>query len=447
MFNYIYVEFPNSASSPRYVTYATLYQNRYQHEIVLLEFRDWNVDFDEITTGSPIFITINDGGNKKEFKGYVDTVTPDQAPGKSITKVTAISPSYNMKTTRQTIYKDMSADGVIQQIASEYRFNAFTTPHPRLYPQISQAGCSDWEFIVKLAKQSGYSLRTENTEVYLQPMLYEYTTKRGEATRFTMRDASNPAGSNLYTFEPTISETISYDGDVKAAIAVSGLDEASTGLLSFTQQERLKPTKKKTKPEFFDKFATNVVAPTALIAQYEAEAAEQRAAFPYRATAKVLGDATLRPDAPVFLEGVGSYSGYWVILGTEHTIEETDRNIFMYTTILHLGTDSLGESAIWEDGKTILAPDYAPKRTLIPGVRQTNIAPASTLSRTAPNIGPQSTGSFSTAKNRKVPNVNNRAVSAPTWVAKTKVPNPITQPVKKEPAYVNRLLNKTNKIL
>lgn len=442
MFNYVYVEFPNSSVAPKYVHNLTLHQNRYHHEIAVIQFRDWNVDYDAVSNGSPIYLVINDGVNKKEFRGYVDTVLPNQSPSKNITEITAVSPSYKMKTPRQTVYKDLSADGVIQQIASEYRFNAFTLPHPRIYPQISQAGYSDWEFMVYLAKQSGYSLRTENTEIYLQPMLYEYANKRSEAPRFIMRDSNNPAGSTLYSFDITLSETNRYDGEVKAAVAVSGLDEKSNGLLSITQQKRTTKTKNKVKPEFFDKFATDVVATDPTVAGYEAEAAEQRAIFQYRGDAKVIGNATLRPDMPVFLEGAGSYSGYWVVLGTEHIVEEQQRNVYMYTTILHLGTDSLGEAAVWEDGKRILSPDYEPKRTLIPGVRQTNTPPTSSLLRTAPNIGPQSTGNFSTVKNRAVPNVNNRSVSAPSWVAKTKSPNPIAQPIKKTPSVPNRLLSK-----
>ena len=419
-----------------------LYQDRYHHEVAVIQFRDWDVDYDTITNGSPINFTLNDGASKKEFIGYVDTVMPVQSPGQNMTEVTAVSASYKMKTPRQTVYKEMSVDGVIQQIAAEYRFNAFTTAHPRIYPQISQAGYSDWEFMAALAKQAGYSLRTENTEIYLQPMLYEYTNRRSEALKFTMRDANNPAGSTLYEFTPVVSETASYDGDVKAAVAVSGFDEKSGALMSITQQNRAAKTKLKAKPEFFDKFATTVVANDPTVAEYEAKAAEQRSIFQYRGDAKVIGDATLRPDMPVYLEGVGGYSGYWVVLGAEHIIEEQQRNIYMYTTILHLGTDSLGEANVWEDGKKITEPNYSPTRTLVPGVRQTNTPPASALFRTAPNIGPQSIGNFSTVTNRPVPNVNNRVASAPSWVAKTKSPNPITEPVKKTAAYPNRLLSK-----
>lgn len=442
MFNYVKVEFPNSATQPIYVHNFSLHQARYSHEIAVMQFRDWDIKYSNIETGSPISITINDGGNKKEFRGYVHKVTPDSTPSHNTTTVMAVSGSYVMKSTSQKVYKGLSADGVVEQIAAKYRFNAFTKAHPRIYPQISQAGHSDWELMVRLAKQSGYSLRTENTEIYMQPVLEEYTTKRSEAPRFIMRDASNPSGSTIYSFNANISEAMDNEGDMKAAISISGFDSTSVSPISITQQVRAKKTKTKSKTEFFDRFDTQVVAPDAAVATYEAEAAEQRAIFAYRATATVLGNISLRPDLPVYLDGIGDYSGYWMILGAEHVIEETQRNVFMYTTKLQLGTDSLGAAVRWEDGKLIGSPEYKPTRTLIPGVRQTNTPPASRILRTAPVIGPQSNGTFSTITNRQKEPVNNRIVSSPVWVAAVPTPKKITQSTVKTQSFPNRLLSK-----
>ena len=442
------VEFPESTAGPSYVYTMSVHQSRYQHEIAVITFRDWDISYDAVSTGSPIRFNLTDGKGNKEFKGYVHHVSSERTPSHNTTKVIAVSGSYVMKNTSQKVYKGLSADGIIEEIAKKYRFNAFTTPHPRIYPQVSQAGHSDWELMVRLAKQCGYSLRTENTEIYLQPVLEEYTTKRSEAPRFIMRDASNPSGSTLYSFKDAgISENMEYDGDVKAAIAVSGLDSVNKAPVSITQQIRAPKTKSKSKAEFFDKFATDIVAPDPSVAKFESEAAEQRASFPYRATATVLGDATVRPDMPVYLDGIGDYSGYWMVLGTEHVIEETQRNIFQYTTKLYLGTDSLGTAVKWKDGQQVSAPAVTPARTLIPGVRQTNTPPKSTIIKTAPKVGPQSNGTFSQATNRPAPKVNNRITNAPKWVAAAPTPSKISQPVVKTQAFTNRLLGKVPKTI
>lgn len=445
MFNYVTVEFPDSTVGPSYVHSFSLHQNRYQHEVAVIKFRDWNAQYDAVTTGSTIKINITDGNNKREFRGYVHNVNTDRSPSRNVTEVMAISGSYVMKNQSQKVWRGLSADGIIEQIAKKHRFNAFTKSHPRVYPQVSQAGHTDWELCVRLAKQCGYSLRTENTEIYLQPVLEEFTTKRAEAAKFYMRDASNPAGSTIYSFNPNISESVDYDGDMKAAVAVSGLDPINKVPVSLTQQVRAPKTKTKSKAEFFDKFATHVVSPDPSVAKYESEAAEQRASFPYRGTAVVLGNASLRPDLPVYLDGIGDYSGYWMILGAEHIIEEKERNIFMYTTRLHIGTDSLGASTRWVDGQQIGSPNTVPARTITPGVRQTNKVPTSKIIKTAPNVGPQSRGTFSTVTNRPAPKVNNRITNSPKWVAATPTPAKINKTAGSQLSFPNRLLSKVNK--
>lgn len=418
MFNYVSVTFPNTNLPPVRVYEMTLRQNRYEHEVAIIQFRDWGVDYEVVTAGSPIAFTINNTINFKDFTGYVDHVNLYREPGSSITEVVAVSASYVFKNESQKVYKGLSADAIIEQIAAKYNFSAYTVPHPRVYPQVAQAGHTDWEFMVRLAKQSGYSLRTQNTEIYFQPMLYDYTQQRSQAEKFTLRRPTDPSGSTLYSFYPTIGESVDYDGNKKAAISISGVDANTASPIAITNQKRNKNTRFSSKAEFFDKYHTHVVALDSEVANHEAKAADDRAVFPYRGTAEVLGAPTVRPDLPVYLDGLGSpYSGYWTVLGTEHRIVEESRNIFKYTTLLHLGTDSLGDAVAWTDGVVISSPNYAPARTIIPGVRQTNAPVSSNLRRTSVAYSPAANGQFGEAKNRSLPKVNKQAIKGPVWAA------------------------------
>jgi len=430
VFNYVSVDFPNTSVPPVMVYNLALYQNRYEHEVAVIQFRDWNVNYDSVQAGSPISFTIASLSNSRTFYGYVHHVNLNRDTGTSITEVTAISASFVMKNQYQQVYKGLSADAIIQQIAKRNNFVCFSVPHPRIYPQVSQAGHSDWELCVRLAKQSGYTLRTQNTELYFQPMLYDYTNMRANAPVFTMRESNDPNGSTLYSFMPTISESMEYGGDeTKAAVAVSGLDPNTLSPISITKQSRAKTTKNTASPEFFDRFDTSTVITDSTVAAHESEAAENRNMFPYRGTAEVKGNASLRPDMPVYIQGVGStYSGYWTILGTEHKIIETERNSQTYTTVLHLGTDSLGSAVTWTDGNTITAPASNPARTIVPGVRQTAIAPVTKLIKGSLNLGPQSKGYFGIATNRSKPTTSGQLVNGPVWVTGTLTLDPITQP-------------------
>lgn len=410
-----------------------------------MQFRDWDVPYEAVESGSPIQVNLSNLGESRDFYGYIDHINVERDTGTAITEVVAIGASYVMKNESQTVYKGLSADAVIQQIAAKHNFVAFTVPHPRVYPQISQTGHTDWEMCVRLAKQSGYSLRTENTELYFQPMLYEYTQKRSQAITLTMRNPYDPSGSDLYSFYPAIGENLDHDGEQKSAIAVSGLDTLTKTPMAVTKQTRNKTTKSKFAPEFFDKFHTHVVADNPEVASYEAEAADNRTMFPYRATATVRGRVALRPDLPVYIKGVGNqYDGYWIILGTEHKIIEEERNTQLYTTIVHLGTDSLGSANKWTDGSQVTAPDLKPSRTIVSGVRQTNIVPKTSLVIPDKALGPQNNSKFSKTTNRAKPLVNNRTTTSPNWKTGTNTLNPIT---KKQTTTSTRLLKKIPKVI
>jgi hypothetical protein len=254
MFKYISVKFPQTSLGVTTVYSARFIQTRYEHEILIVEFKDWGLEYDVVSPGTSVAVQIADGESKRDFYGYVHHVKLKRTPGNNFSEVTFIGGSFPMKQRRQTIYKDKTADQVIKSIATTHDFVCYSVPHPRVFPQISQAGLSDWAFMVKLAKQCGYSLRTENTELYFQPILEDYKELRSEARRFTMRSLSNIDGSDIYSFEPIISESIAYDGAWKSAVAVSGVDTFSGEVMSVAQQVRNKKTRGKQQFEFFDSF-------------------------------------------------------------------------------------------------------------------------------------------------------------------------------------------------
>ena len=443
MFNYIKVDFPDTTASPQYVYYANIFQNRYSHEMAIIKFRDWGLEYDVVTPGTPVMLTIYGRNNRREMYGYVHHINPEKTPGKNFTEVVIIGASYVMRDPSQLIYRNLTADQVIKKIASKHNFVAYAVPHPRVYPQISQAGHTDWEIMVRLAKQCGYTLRAQNTELYFQPILEDFTNYRASAPKFIMRSMSAPEGSTIYSFRPIIGESVDFEDATKAAVAISGVDRFSNSNLSITKQKRNKKTRKKQQVEFFDHFDASVVANDVETASHEATAAEERNSFPYRAVVEVLGDPDLRPDMPVFLEGIGqTYSGYWTILQTEHGIVEEERNRQCYTTVLTVGVDSLGTANTWSDNKTIVAPDYAPKRTIVPNKKQTVVVPKTGLNTSSKSLTPQSKGSFGVTKNRAKASVNNRTQETPKWKSQTASLNNIIEEPKKNPVILDRVLKR-----
>lgn len=426
MFNYIRVEFPETNIPPKVIYKADIYQKRYAHEMVCLYFKDWGVQYDVVKAGSPIHLVVNGLHDSKDFYGYVHHIKPDRSPGKNFTEVTVIGASFPLKQQSQTVYTDVTADQVAKAIAAKYNLVCFAVPHPRVYPQVSQAGHSYWELLVRLAKQSGYTLRATNTELYFEPIMYDYTNYRAEAPKFIMRPAGDPQGSTIYSFTPMIGESIPYEDATKAAVAINGVDTTNSVPVSITQQIRAAKTKIKQQTEFFDIFDTSVVAPDITVAGYEAEAAENRNYFPYRGTVTVLGNPTLRPDMPIYLDGIGDpYTGYWVILEAHHNIVEEELNRQRYTTTLVVGTDSLGSAVRWTDSKVIDAPAYIPSRTVIPNTLQTKIKPKTILNKKVNYDSIVSTGTFGDPQNRAKPNINGRSNAPSMWQTATSSLDPV----------------------
>lgn len=426
MFKYVSVEFPtvDPASVPSRIINFEMSQGRYNHEVGVIKFRDWGIDYTTLSSGTPVQISLFDGVTPnpiRNFYGYVHHAKPIKNPAQNYLEVTFISASWVMKNEVQTTYVGMSADAIVASIAAKYKFASYTVPHPRIYPQVNQAGISDWGLMVKLAKQCGYSLRTENTELYFEPVLNEYSKYRSEAPIYTMRESDNRDGWTLYSFEPMVGENMPLDEESKSAPAISGLDRNTTSTIAHTRPIRNKKTSSISQIEFFDRYDTHVVANNSSTAQYEAQAAEDRASFPYRATVEVKGDPILHPNMPIYLEGVGAeYETFWTVLNTEHVIKEVSKNLYVYTTKLIVGTDSLGAPISWSDNKQVLRPSTSPVRTIIPGATQTVIIPQTKLANVSSYNIPQLSGVFGQLKNRV-----GASSPGPTWVTATATLNPI----------------------
>jgi hypothetical protein len=186
------------------------------------------------------------------------------------------------------------------------------------------------------------------------------------------------------------------------------------------------------------------VALTADMAIYEAEAAEARNSFPYRATAEILGSVDVRPDMPIHITGVDSpYNGYWIVLSTEHIIVEEKRNSFRYTTVVELGSDSLGLAGTWTDSQRVTAPNKQQKRVIKPNVKQTKVKPKTVLNIKRKRVVDTNKGSFGVVKNRAKPSaVKGKSTASNTWKSKTKSLNTVIPTKKKSVATTVRLARK-----
>jgi hypothetical protein len=418
MYNFVSVEFPNASVPPSRVHSFELRQERYKHEFGTIQFRDWDVDYDNIRPGTPVLITLTGQNGKQDISCYVHHIEPHVTPGKKFVEVHVIGASYFLKKTSQQVYVNQTASEIVTTIAKRNGFAYDVDSHPRVYPQVSQAGLTDMEMMVKLAKQCGYLLRVSNTEVYFHSMTKSYEEFRENAPVFYMRDTSSPDGSTLYSFEPLVGESLEFeDGEYKAATAVAGVDRFTGKIIKVTNQKRPKATKKRSEPDFFDRFASSVVVNDYSVADNESKSVDQRNIFPYRAKAEILGESSVYPGMPVYLDGVGNtYAGFWIVLKARHKIVSNAYNSYIYTTIITVGTDSLGTAVAGKDNKLVEVPSTKAKRNIVKNVRQTNRKPESKLKKGSPFPSKQAQVGFGETKNRIRTRVANKEVVAKKWV-------------------------------
>ena len=371
MFNYVSIQFPLSENPPQRISYFFLNQERYAHEVAVVRFRDWDVRYNYIKPGHPVKCIIRGKESTREFIGYIHDIKPDISPGKQFVELTLIGASYKLKQARQKVYYDTTASQVVRQIALENGFSDYNVvDHPRVYSQIVQAGHTDLELMTKLAKQCGYTLRIQNTSIFFEPLTAEYTRGRASSPSFVMRDSNDPRGSTLYSFKLLLGESTKYLDAYKSNAQVGGVDPRTSDVSIVVNADRPEITREVSTSAPFDSFATNITAPGATEAAYEAYAIDQRNRFPYRAQVEVLGTADVSPDKSVYLSGLGpDYSGYWIVLDAHHRVMEESPNVLKYTTVLTVGSDSLGSATAWTDGRLIDTPNVVQIRNIVPGQR------------------------------------------------------------------------------
>lgn len=374
MFNYVTLIFPTVKVivPPERLYKFVMQSDNYAHEVAIVSFRDWDIPYEALVPGTPVECQIKSTSGYRSFYSYIHHINPKITPGSKITDMFLIGSSYVLKQANQRIFTNMTADAIIKQIGKENLFAVEAEPHPRVYEQVAQAGHTDLELMVRLAKQSGYTLRIKDSTIYFEPQTIDFGILKPTAQTFVMRDPNDPAGSTLYSFDLLVGDSLNYSDSMKSAVAVSGVDANSAALTKEVSNTRLKTIRTDKTSEVFDRYATHIVAPSFDVAYYEAIAADLRNRFPYRARIEVIGSPEIRPDMPVFIDGVGpKYSGYWIVLSAQQKIVEYELNNMRYTTVLEIATDSLGPGNWVESGIVQQYPDQRKATPINPKKQRT----------------------------------------------------------------------------
>ena len=136
MFKFVSVSFPDSPEGPTSVYKAVLMQKTYEHELLVLTFKDWDPKYESIRPGTPIEVKLSSNTTPRDFFGYIHHITPSATPGKMFTEVVCIGGSFPLKQASQQTYRDCTADQVIKEICIKHSLRFIGKPHPRVYEMV-----------------------------------------------------------------------------------------------------------------------------------------------------------------------------------------------------------------------------------------------------------------------------------------------------------------------
>lgn len=185
------VEFPKTPGIEMLLIGAELYQDIEQHDRLVLHFKGKPFkDETIIRSEDPVKFTYTTDRVSQVFVGYVYDIDPKDDLDSNNTDIICISASHVLKNTDQKIYKNVTADQVVQKIATKWGMKAVTQRHPRVRKTIVQAGQTDWQLLRRLAKQTGFALRSEGTTIYFVSKNRIYSKSKPSALYFKYIDTA-----------------------------------------------------------------------------------------------------------------------------------------------------------------------------------------------------------------------------------------------------------------
>lgn len=230
------VYFPKAPDMELILIGAELYQNPDEHDRLVLHYKGKPATKkNAMVSGDPVIFKFRSGKLKSTWNGYIHHVRQDNSHQGGNTDIVCVGASWVLKNTDQKIYKNVTADQVVSKIAKKYSMAAVTQRDPRVRPQISQSGQSDWQLCRSLAKQTGFALLAENTTLIFVSKDKIYQSKKNSAPYFNYVDdeiggvvpASLRMTGTIIAFEPIISDQAPENG-TRIDRVVSGLS-TSTG--------------------------------------------------------------------------------------------------------------------------------------------------------------------------------------------------------------------------
>lgn len=331
-------------ADPKRVLEFSLLQREYHHDFAIIEVQGEQDNQREYRTGAPVQLTWGRSPQgTDDFYGYIDHVVPkldrkERATNMRSIMVYCLGASWPLKNPVQSVYVGLTTSDAIRDVAAKNFFTTDVTDNQIIWPSLSAAGVSQWDFLVDMAKRSGRTLYCNKTEVRCYDALTTLKRSDRPVPTFYFYD-KHPELNTVIDFKVRSGEAGVEDGRQRRIRYAQGIDD-HTGLAVFARDDASQLTVDQLSLDspdpWFDKFETDFVVPSNLLAMQRLDAEARRNRFYIKAHAQVVGDTRVTQGGVVILEGLANkHSGAWYVHAVKHTITKA-----RYVMDLELGRDS-----------------------------------------------------------------------------------------------------------
>jgi hypothetical protein len=358
------VSFPTMPSLTTQPTTIEVYQEQYSHDVINLIYQTTSeIFFNDLKTGTPVTVYIKQEYREYTWFAYV-THTSKNVEGRLDKEllIQCVGATYPLKERTTKVFTETTITNVVEQIARENGFIAVVDSHPVVFPQLTIAGHSYWEWLAEQAKRIGYVLWADGTTIYFRNLDTMINKGASNSPLLFFKNSLSPAYTEyrertLQEFRALKGENIETNDYLRTEKNLSGIDPLtlSRSASSVSPVSVGKSLRENVSDVLFSEYRTDQVVQSQRIADELTKGAASMARFNLPAKINCLGDPRIHPFAPVRIQGTGSETdGLWIIKTAKHTIRQNGE-YYIDGIILTDGTganyvDSLRPDIQWENG-------------------------------------------------------------------------------------------------
>lgn len=330
---------------------AVIHQKIREHDTAVIRLRSKTMNwFEALSTGTPVQISYWNELNKDKyavFYGYVTHVrlTNNEETNAYEREIVCVAASRDLRQTARATYRNKSAPEIVYEIAKKFNFTVVSKQHPLRRPTVTQNGETYWEFLIKLAKRTGYVLRVEGTTIFFMPlkdMVAAYASRSPYLSDFgNLNNIGSYEQQNVLEISSWAGDASDDEDDLTDAAILTAV-VPSTGEV-FTAEERpgsVTVPRRSSRSQYV-KYPSGVVAHTRQDAKLFAKGIADNGMMALDARLLVVGDPYLAPYRTVTLDLKDRpLSGTWIVKEATHTFTR-DHGRNKYVTDVVVSTDSI----------------------------------------------------------------------------------------------------------